>query len=95
MNFNIQYTGKENELSLMRRLGYQPSRFNDSFIRLIGRENYPRFHLYLKNNDNDIKFSLHLDQKRASYQAQTAHSGDYDSPEVTVEKQRIINQLKS
>lgn len=93
MKFSIQYSGKENLLTLMRRLGYQPSKYNDSFIRLVGRENYPRFHLYLKNNDNSIEFSLHLDQKKVSYQKQTAHSGDYDSLEVAVEKERIVNLL--
>lgn len=80
--------------NLLRKLGYHPSKFNDSFIRLLGRENYPRFHLYIKHQGTSLNFSLHLDQKKASYQGQTAHSGDYDNSLVLEEKNRILSLLK-
>lgn len=50
---------------------------------------YPRFHLYLKNQEDVLEFNLHLDQKKPSYQGQTAHSGEYDGALVEMEKQRI------
>jgi len=94
MNFSVNNSGNYNLPNLLRKLGYHPSKYNDSFVRLVGRENYPRFHLYIKQPGTLLEFSLHLDQKKASYQKQTAHSGDYDSELVTQEKNRILSLLK-
>ena len=88
---------KENIVNLARILGYRILKGTDSefnFVRpLTG--NYPRFHLYLKDNGGILNFSLHLDQKKPSYQGQTRHSGEYGGELVEAEKQRIEKILLS
>lgn len=50
---------------------------------------YPRFHIYLKADNNNLIFNLHLDQKRPSYKGTTAHSGEYRGKIVEQETTRI------
>lgn len=81
-------------LHWLRRIGYQPSPQRDSYVRRLSSAAYPRFHLYLDKTEQNICYlSLHLDQKKISYQGQTAHSGDYDGSIVSDEKDRIISAL--
>lgn len=62
-----------------------------SYVRRLSKiQHYPRFHLYIEESFEDYKFNLHLDQKRASYRGQVAHSADYDEPLVAEEAERII-----
>ena len=95
---------------LMRTIGYQPAYFSRilrdpangggktqgevSIVRQIGRNDYPRFHLYIKNSGKDFNFNLHLDQKKPSYEGSTGHSGDYDGDVVEGEAERIKSLLK-
>ena len=68
-----------------------------SIVRQIGRNDYPRFHLYTKpisGATGGYSFSLHLDQKRTSYEGSTGHSGDYDGPVVEGEAERIKSLLQ-
>ncbi|MBX4201167.1 hypothetical protein KW786_03530 [Candidatus Parcubacteria bacterium] len=44
-------------------------------------------------NGQDFKFSLHLDQKKPSYEGSAGHSGDYDGDVVEGEVERIKNLL--
>jgi hypothetical protein len=60
-----------------------------SFVRPFGRNNYPRFHVYVIEEDDKIVFNAHLDQKQASYEGSSAHSGEYDSPLVKEELERL------
>ena len=83
----------ENHLQLMRRLGYHPHSRGQSFARRLGRSEFPRFHAYLKSLPAGLEISLHLDQKGACYEQQTAHSGDYDGDLLVTEKQRLLNLL--
>ncbi len=84
----------DNPHNLMRRLGYHPHPKNESFIRRLGSNYFPRLHVYLKVLDKGLEISLHLDQKSVSYQGHKAHSGDYqDSPVLEEEKQRIMGLL--
>lgn len=90
---------------LMRTIGYQPAYFQKpgeiSIVRQLTRNDYPRFHLYIKENRVPIdrsmgmsfNFSLHLDQKKPSYEGQTGHSGDYDGSVVDGEAERIKSLL--
>jgi hypothetical protein len=84
---------KESLVSLARMLGYQIIKIDpeneSNLVRPLGPDGYPRFHLYLKTEGENLVFSLHLDQKKPSYQGQTAHSGEYDDKLVEAEKQRI------
>lgn len=102
MEFQISNTNKSIN-DLMRTIGYQPAYFQKagevSIVRQIGRNDYPRFHVYLKpisEATGGYKFNLHLDQKKPSYPARRgggegyhAHSGDYDGDVVESEAERI------
>lgn len=92
---------------LMRTIGYMPAYFQKegevSIVRQIGRNDYPRFHVYIKKiasatprndgNGKTLLFNLHLDQKKPSYEGARDHSGDYDGPVVEGEVERIQNLL--
>ncbi len=96
MEFQIKNIQKSTS-DLMRTIGYQPAYFQKpgeiSIVRLVGRNDYPRFHLYIRQKGTDMNFSLHLDQKKPSYEGQTGHSGDYDGEVVEGEAQRIKSLL--
>ena len=94
-NYMKIYIPKEskNLLNLMRRLGYVPDRFNrgsePSFSRKIYGDRFPRFHIYVKETNNELILNLHLDQKQPSYEGHTSHSGEYDGSVVEEEARRI------
>jgi len=79
--------------SIMRQIGYQPAYFQKpgetSIVKQLTRNDYPRFHAYIKQSGKDFHFSLHLDQKKPSYEGSTGHSGDYDGEVVEGEVERI------
>jgi len=81
----------------MRKLGYHPFQPRHSrqvsFVRRLGQNFYPRFHVYF-SPDNDF-LNLHLDQKKASYQGSPAHAGEYDSEIIKQEAARINQFLKT
>jgi len=98
---------------IMRTIGYQPAYFQKdgefSIVRQISRNDYPRFHLYIKEGNSGSEepsgsmrqmegksfiFSLHLDQKKPSYEGSTGHSGEYDGDVVEGEAERIKNILQ-
>ena len=101
MNFNINYN-KENLTSLIRSIGYAPTSYSFavkdefSFIRPLSSKGYPRFHLYIKKNDerNAYAFNLHLDAKKPSYKGSFAHNAEYDSDLVKKEAERIKNTIE-
>ena len=62
-----------NLYNLMRKCGYAP--FHDSYIKKLTTLNYPRFHLYAKETEEQYILNLHLDQKKPTYGKETAHSG--------------------
>lgn len=84
-----------NTLSLMRQLGYSPYFEKNSYVRRLTRQDYPHFHLYLKENPDYIEISLHLDQKGACYRGQTAHSGEYEGEQVAAESNRVRQLLEN
>jgi hypothetical protein len=94
INFNKKFNQSAD--FLIRRCGYglvrDPHANEISYARRLGRGIYPRFHLYI-NSDNPLILNLHLDQKQASYEGYTAHSGDYDSDLVKQEAQNIYNGI--
>lgn len=94
MKFSIQKN--ENISSLIRKLGYVPgATANNEFscLRYLSRGEYPRFHLYIKQEKDNLSFNLHLDQKKPSYKGSSAHSGEYDGELVEKEKERILKVL--
>ncbi len=60
-----------------------------SFVRKLGNNFYPRFHIYVEESDDSIVINLHLDQKQASYEGTSAHSGEYDGELVEQEIKRL------
>ncbi len=62
-----------------------------SFARPVNNNRYPRFHIYVNEKDKgEIVINIHLDQKQASYEGTTAHSGEYeDEGPVKEEVERL------
>ena len=75
---------------LKRKCGYFP--LENSYVRRMGTHFYPRFHLYVNENEKNYILNLHLDQKKPSYGNQTAHSGEYGGEVVKEEGERIKNE---
>jgi|SRR3989344_8132966 len=95
---------------MMRLIGYSAAPYHNdgefSYIKKIGGNSYPRFHLYIKDRGNqrkmeDFIFSLHLDQKKPSYDMATQtggyhkHSGEYEGPVIKAEAERIRHLLSN
>ena len=90
MKFNVKNT-RGSILTLVRKAGYFS--LNDSYIRPLEKSGYPRFHLYIKEENDVLVFNLHLDQKKPVYKGASAHSAEYDSPIVEQEAERIKQSL--
>jgi hypothetical protein len=93
MKFVIEIKN-ENIVSISRRIGYRPMSINGqreySIIRLLTGNNYPRFHIYIKEEKTgDFIFNLHLDQKKPSYGSTHAHSAEYEGDLIDKEVERI------
>ncbi len=82
----------ENLYSFMRKCGYAP--FHESYVRKLANSGYPRFHIYIKEYENQYVLNLHIDQKRPSYGRETAHSGEYDGEIVEEEAGKIKRFLR-
>ena len=82
-----------NAEQFLRRNGYafivDRRRGKESFVRRMGSGYYPRFHVYIKREDNRIIFDLHLDQKQASYAGSHMHNAEYDGETVEAEIARL------
>jgi len=109
MKFELKGPFKENVYNLMWKASYHflskdEQRGELSFAR--PPRGYPRFHLFLKIEDGNLIFNLHLDQKRpiypvrkfsisnGVYEGAPAHAGEYDSETVQKEAERIKEILK-
>lgn len=86
---------------VLRNLGYtffqqDPRTKEMFFIKSLGQDFYPRFHLILQNQKNDeLYFSLHLDQKKPIYKEAPAHSGEYNGDIIKKETIRIKQAFNS
>jgi len=113
MKFEIKGPFRENIYSLMRKAGYPPVPLSKGqekqkaeleFARPA--KGYPRFHLFIKIQNDTLIFNLHLDQKRPIYPVRRfltsngvykgvpAHAGEYDSEVVEKEAERIKKVLQ-
>lgn len=85
--------------SFLRRQGYAliHDRREDvySYSRRLTRDFYPRFHVYTEERADGYLIKLHLDQKKASYQGVSRHSGEYEGETVQAEIDRISRTLPS
>ena len=86
---NLNY----NVVNLMREIGYNPIAQTPegelNCVRVLAGHDYPRFHIYLKEDKEILTFNIHLDQKKPSYEGTAAHGGDYESETVKDEVKRI------
>ncbi len=90
---------KDGVYNLTRKLGYRFQEKDEKnqeliFVRPLDISGYPRFHLYIKNAEEDLIFDLHLDQKRPIYKGVPAHSGEYEGEVVENEAERIKESFK-
>ena len=95
MKFELKGPFKESIYNLMRKVGYYfqgQDKGELSFTR--PPRGYPRFHLFVKVEDDTLIFNLHLDQKRPVYEGAPAHAGEYDGEPVSKEAERIKEILK-
>lgn len=83
--------------NVMRQAGYghisDYKTGHDSYVRRFTQDHYPRLHLYLKDEPDKLIFSLHLDQKKASYAGSHMHSAEYDGKIVEDEVMRLKNLI--
>ena len=96
MDFTIKNLQKSiSEVS--REIGYLiiDTKENGEYnmVRKLTANHYPRFHAYVKQQGNNFIFSLHLDQKKPSYEGSHAHSGEYFGPVVDDEAKRVKDIL--
>lgn len=82
---------------MMRRVGYGEvvdRKFNTiSYARRLGSGRYPRFHVYVDKIPDGVQINIHIDQKKASYKGHTAHSGEYEGPQLETELRRIQEEI--
>ena len=71
--------------------GYVQDKYSgqDNFVRRLTRAHYPRFHIHFKEQDKQIIFNLHLDQKQPSYAGAHAHNAEYEGEVVEAEIERL------
>jgi hypothetical protein len=101
MKFTVKGPFNNNIYNLMRNIGYRfvgksETTGEINFVRPVGENRFPRFHIYLIFNQSalEILFDLHLDQKAPIYEGSTAHSGDYSGDAVDTEAERIKHLLQ-
>ncbi|MFH0818776.1 MAG: hypothetical protein V1898_02160 [Patescibacteria group bacterium] len=79
---------------LMTKAGYN-AHYNDSYVMRLSGGDYPRFHVYInENNNGDMVLNLHLDQTKAVNKwMKHAHRGEGDSDVVKQEHDRLVKWI--
>lgn len=96
MKFILKGPFNDNIYALMRKVGYHFQRKDEVKSELIfvrPPAGYPRFHIYLKTEKDNLIFNLHFDQKRPIYKGATVHAGEYEGETVEKEAERIKKVL--
>lgn len=83
-----------NAVVFIRRCGY--GEYYDKRLRKVSYmkrarigDMFPRYHVYIVEQDEEVIFDLHLDQKRPSYEGTAMHAGEYEGIAVEKEGARI------
>lgn len=103
MKFTIPGPLPDNIYNISRKLGYHFERVvkntdgvnEAAFSRVMGASGYPKFHLFMVENNGILEFRLHLDQKKPTYSGSNAHAGEYSGKTVEDEAKRIQQILNS
>ncbi len=94
MKFSMPKKNK-NLQTIVRDAGYKPIgttlKGELNCVRPLMGGDYPRFLLYVTEENDKFIFSLHLDQKKPSYGEETAHSGEYEGDIIKDEVYRVAN----
>ncbi len=92
MDFPLPETQK-NPKVFLQRAGYHefvdPNTGDRSFVRRLSQDFYPRFHIYIDEDQRGTIISLHIDQKHHVYDGVRAHAGEYSGPVVEQEAARL------
>lgn len=98
MKIQIPNKLTSNAFNILRKAGYlriiDHKLGKESFTRKISTGHYPRFHIYIQENPEQITIDLHLDQNENRYEGQIAHNADYNSDQVRDELQRVFEMFK-
>ena len=84
--------------NLLRRTGYAEQRTRSgqiSYTKRVMAGRFPRYHAYVEDLNGGVQINLHVDQKEASYEGSSAHSGDYDGRVVEEEMTRVVRFIQS
>lgn len=94
MDLTIALLKPINLTTCLRQAGYHP--ISGSWVRLLSRGYYPRFHLYPSDDISQIKLSLHIDQKQHTLDMPglKRHAGEYNSAIVQEEMKRLQRWIK-
>jgi hypothetical protein len=96
---SVEEIGELNIERFLRTLGWAQiyDRRGDkySYVKRLSRDFYPRLHLYVKQYPDNYVFDIHLDQKKASYEGHSAHSGEYEGEIVTNATETIKSALRA
>lgn len=85
----MEFTIKQPDITvaeLAQKINYEPQleKGCGNYVKPIGKDNYPRFHLLIKQQEQQLELKLHLDQKQGEN-----HRCEYESERVTKEGERI------
>lgn len=99
MRFAVPLPPFEQARTVMRRAGYA-ERYDrntkeTSYTRRLGTGFFPKYHAYVEEREGQLLVNLHVDQKQASYEGTSAHSGEYDGELVEREVTRLQQLLQS
>jgi hypothetical protein len=67
----------------------------ENYVKRLGSGDFPRLHIYIKENKEKIVINLHLDQKKPSYKGACAHNAEYEGEIVEAEIKRLKEILNS
>jgi hypothetical protein len=73
---------------------FDKRREQESYVKRLTRDFYPRLHLYVKETPEHFTLEVHLDQKQASYQGVRMHNAEYDGPVVEGALQDLAQKLR-
>ena len=83
----------------LRRAGYGFIRDGrsgqESYVRRLGQNHYPRLHMYYDNQGENIILKLHIDQTQSRFGGGHDHNTEYDSQVVAAEIERLKSVLRA
>jgi hypothetical protein len=64
----------------------------ESFVKRMGGDRYPRFHMYVKEFEDNYIFDLHIDQQISSI-GKRRHKSEYEGDKVLEELKRLKEMI--